>query len=94
LGLRTLFLLITLQQGSYVIDQHRIQNGMFMLLLRAVAGIKIPGDTLVFKDDGPGNSSGIGREERAAWDKGKRLHILTIHSIRRPLKRCCPCMFS
>jgi hypothetical protein len=48
---------------------------VFVNLLRTVTCVKVTGNALIFEDDCPRNSGGIGRQKSAAWSKGKRLHI-------------------
>lgn len=47
-----------------------------MSLLGAIASVEVAGDTLVFKDNGPGNGGRIYREKDLARSEGKRLHTL------------------
>ncbi len=53
LRLRPLVLGVALGQRLHVIDQHGVQNAVFVRRLGAVAGIKIGGDSFIFKYDRP-----------------------------------------
>ncbi len=75
LRLGTLVFGVAFGKRGDVVDEHRVENAVFMDLLRTVAGVKVAGNAFVLKDNSPGNCGGVGGEKSAAWGKGKRLHI-------------------
>src|SRR5271154_6990755 len=75
LRLRALVFSITFGKRRYVVNKHRVENAVFVFLLRAVARVKVASDAFVLEDNSPWDGGGVGGEKRAAWDEGKRLHI-------------------
>lgn len=42
-------------EGADIVDEHGVEDGLFLGLLGAVARVEVAGDAFIFKDDGPGH---------------------------------------
>jgi len=55
---------VRLGEGGDVVDEHGVEDAVFVNLLGAVAGVEVAGDAFVLEDDGPGY--GVELTERKA----------------------------
>ena len=45
-------------EGANVVDEHAVEDGVFLGLAGTVAGVEVAGQAFVFEDDGPGDDRG------------------------------------
>jgi len=57
-----------------VVEEHGVEDGVLEGFVGAVAGVEVAGRAFVFKDGGPGDGGGVGREEGAAGGEGEGVH--------------------
>jgi hypothetical protein len=61
-------------EGGAGVDEHGVEDGVFLGLAGAVAGVEVAGGTFVLEDGGPGDGGGVGGEEGAARGEGEGIH--------------------
>src|ERR1700761_7753195 len=64
-----------LLERADVVDEHGVENALFVRGLGAVAGVEVTCGALVLEDYGPGDLRRVGGEERATGGERERLHI-------------------